>query len=338
MDRGVDDKEQIEAEAAEWVIRLGADALSEQERRNFELWRSRSVRHDQAFEFAQQTWGTLAELRHAPGSLAADMAQSSGRRRNTRGREQGRQPRFAAGMAMICLAATIGLAGFWFWHGNPVTLMAADYRTAPGEQQTVRLSDGSVVELASGSAIAVHFGSEERRVELLAGAAYFTAASMGDGEQRPFVVEGAGGTATALGTQFLVDRLPDAVEVVVAEHEVRVALADVDGRSGNVVLSPGQSVRYSSHTGLGDVFEKNIDQATAWRRGRLVFDQVSLAEVVAELNRYRRGRIVIADATFATRRVSGVFEINDLDRALATIARELRLRSASVPPLVTLLY
>lgn len=236
---------------------------------------------------------------------------------------------------MICLVAVLGFAGFWY--GNPITLMAADYRTAPGEQQSVTLSDGSIVELASGSAIALHFTREERRVELLAGAAYFTAASMGDGEPRPFVVEGAGGTATALGTQFLVDRLPDAVEVVVAEHEVSVALAGMDGPSGNVVLSPGQSVRYSQ-SGLGDVHEKDIEQAAAWRRGRLFFDQVSLADVVAELNRYRRGRIVIADPALASRKVSGVFETRDLDRALATIARELRLRSASVPPLVTLLY
>lgn len=336
MDQGVDEKEQIEAEAAEWVIRLGADTVGEQDRHAFERWRSQSLRHAKAFHFAQETWKALASLRDAPGSLAADMMQPSAGRGAMQGNRQGRRLRLAAGIAMICLVTAVVVTGFWY--GNPMTLMAADYRTVPGEQQTITLSDGSVVELASGSAIALHFSSDERRVELLAGAAYFTAASMGTQEPRPFVVEGAGGTATALGTQFLVDRLPDAVEVVVVEHEVRVALTDDDGPSGTVTLSPGQSVRYSSQSGLGNVSTKNIDQATAWRRGRLVFDQVSLADVVAELNRYRRGRIVIANAALASRRVSGVFETRDLDRALDTIARELRLRSTSLPPLVTLLY
>lgn len=336
MDQGVDEKEQIEADAAEWVIRLGADTVSEQDRHAFERWRSQSLRHAQAFQFAQETWNALATLRDAPGSLATDMIQSSARRRTMQGNGQGRRLRFAAGVAITCLVAAVGVTSFWY--GNPMTLMAADFRTAPGERQTVTLSDGSVVELASGSAIALHFSSDERRVELLAGAAYFTAASMGTQEARPFVVEGAGGTATALGTQFLVDRLPDAVEVVVAEHDVRVALTDADGPGGTVTLSPGQSVRYSSKGGLGDVFAKNIDQAAAWRRGKLVFDQMSLAGVVAELNRYRRGRIVIANAALASRRVSGVFETRDLDRALDTIVHELRLRSTSLPPLVTLLY
>lgn len=336
MDQGVDDKQQIEAEAAEWVIRLGADTSSEQDRHAFELWRSQGLRHAQAFHFAQETWGALAALRDAPGSLAADMRQPTVRHTAPRGNRQGRRLRLAAGVALTCLVTAIGMTSFWY--GNPLTLMAADYRTAPGEQQTVTLPDGSVVELASGSAIALHFSKDERRVELLAGAAYFTAASMAGQEPRPFVVEGAGGTATALGTQFLVDRLPDAVEVVVAEHEVRVTLTDDDGPGGAVTLSPGQSVRYSPQNGLGDVSTKNIDQATAWRRGRLVFDQMSLAEVVAELNRYRRGRIVITNAALASRRVSGVFETRDLDRALDTIVRELRLRSTSLPPLVTLLY
>ncbi|MCJ8055781.1 FecR domain-containing protein [Shinella curvata] len=332
----MNDKEQIEAEAAEWVIRLGADTSSDQDHHAFELWRSQSLRHAQAFHFAQQTWGALAALRDAPGSLAADMRQPTVRRTAPRGNRQGRRLRLAAGVAMTCLVAAIGMTSFWY--GNPLTLMAADYRTAPGEQQTVTLPDGSVVELASGSAIALHFSKDERRVELLAGAAYFTAVSMGGQEPRPFVVEGAGGTATALGTQFLVDRLPEAVEVVVAEHEVRVALIDRDGPGGAITLSPGQSVRYSSQSGLGEISAKNVDQATAWRRGRLVFDQVSLADVVAELNRYRRGRIVIANAALASRQVSGVFETRDLNRALDTIARELGLRSTSLPALVTVLY
>lgn len=346
MDRSVgqkDDKERIEAEAAEWVIRLGGEALSAEEHQSFEGWRAQSAAHAKAFEFASQTWKDLAALRHAPGSLAVDIANVRQRQRpyhHVPATARIAKPRsgfLRSGVAaMICLIAISGAGSFWY--GNPATLIASDYHTTPGEQRAVELPDGSVVELSTGSAIALHFNDRERRVTLIEGTAYFTAAPMGQAEKRPFVVEGANGTATALGTQFAVERLPDAVEVTVAEHDVQVALSDAAGGVKQVKLSPGQSVRYSPAAGLGQVNARDVEQATAWRRGRLIFDQVPLAEVVTELNRYRRGRIVITGSSLANRKVSGVFRIDDLDNALDTIANELGLRSASVPPLVTVLY
>lgn len=333
----------MEAEAAEWVIRLGGKPLSSEEHQSFERWRTRSASHAQAFEFARQTWGDLAALRDAPGPLAADIASTRRQQRPYQAvpaaaavarRHSGLWRHGVA--AAICLVAAAGAANFWY--GNPATLIASDYHTTPGEQRSVDLPDGSVVELSTGSAIALHFNDTERRVTLIEGTAYFTAALMGPTEKRPFVVESANGTATALGTQFAVTRLADAVEVTVAEHDVRVALSDAAGGAKQVVLSPGQSVRYSPAAGLGQVSVRDVEQATAWRRGRLIFDQVPLAEVVTELNRYRRGRIVITGSTLANRKVSGMFRIDDLDNALHTIASELGLRSASVPPLVTVLY
>jgi len=344
MDRSVgqrDDKERIEAEAAEWVIRLGGEPLLPEERQSFEGWCGQSAAHVRALEFARQTWSDLAALRHAPGPLAADIASASLPQRPY-------QPAPAAitklrssfwrygAVAAICLIAVVSAGSFWF--GNPATLIASDYHTTPGEQRRVDLPDGSVVELSTGSAIALHFNDTERRVTLIEGTAYFTVASMGPTEKRPFVVEGGNGTATALGTQFAVERLADAVQVSVAEHDVRVALSDNAVGARQVVLSPGQSVRYSPAAGLGRISSRDVEQATAWRRGRLIFDQVPLAEVVSELNRYRRGRIVIAGSTLASRKVSGVFRIDDLDNALQTIASELGLRSASAPPLVTVIY
>ncbi|WP_337732423.1 FecR family protein [Agrobacterium vitis] len=338
-----DDKERIEAEAAEWVIRLGGEPLSPEERQSFEGWRARSTSHAQAFEFARQTWSDLAALRRAPGSLVADIASARLPQRayqpvpGAAVMAKRRSGFWRHGVALaICLTAAVGAGSFWY--GNPATLIASDYHTAPGEQRTVDLPDGSVVELSTGSAIALRFNETERRVTLIEGAAYFTAVPIGPTEKRPFVVEGADGTATALGTQFAVARLPDAVEVTVAEHDVRVALSDAADGAIQVVLSPGQSVRYSPAAGLGKVSVRDVEQATAWRRGRLIFDQVPLAEVVTELNRYRRGRIVITGSMLANRKVSGVFRIDDLDNALHTIASELGLRSASVPPLITVLY
>ena len=107
-----------------------------------------------------------------------------------------------------------------------------------------------------------------------------------------------------------------------------------------ITLAPGKH-RYLEHL-------KRVRQELAKELGEAIdefgpqiwedFDKVSLADVIAQLNRFRRGRIVIADADLARRSVSGVFEIANLNAALATIARELGLRTAALPPFVTVLY
>ena len=183
----------------------------------------------------------------------------------------------------------------------------------------------------------MRYGDRERRVELLDGLAFFTAAPMDEGERRLLVVAAAQGRAQALGTPFIVARLTDVTEVVVIEHEVEVTLGAEGLRVERAVVPPGSALRYAGSR-LGELRPVNLDQATAWRRDRLIADGVTLAEVVAQLNRYRRGRIVIADPALASRRISGLFDMTDPEAALALIARDLQIRTLSLPPLVTLLY
>ena len=89
---------------------------------------------------------------------------------------------------------------------------------------------------------------------------------------------------------------------------------------------------------MGRVRSVNLDHAAAWRRDRLIVDHAPLGEVVAALNRYRRGRIVITNPALAKREVSGVFDMRNPDAVLSTITGDLRIGSVSLPPLVTLLY
>ncbi|MEJ1977958.1 MAG: FecR family protein [Acetobacteraceae bacterium] len=340
--KGLGQQGDIEAKAAEWVVRLGGGPLGDRERRALDRWLAESPAHATAFAYARSTWGELAALKAAPGALFADVAALRGQdappaRHGFPGWRVASPMMLHATALAAVLLVSAGLGAFWF--GNPLVMLAADYRTSPGESRTVTLADGSLIQLDTASALAVHFDGHERRVVLLAGEAYFTVAPMRGSETRPFVVMAANGTARALGTQFMVGRQNQMTEVTVTEHQVQVAAAGPNAdKPGIVVLSPGQSVRYDRASGLGAVAETDLARATAWRRGRLIFDKVRLADVVADLNRYRRGRIVIADSSLGDRRVSGVFETADPAGALAAITRELGLRAASVPPFVTLLY
>lgn len=338
MNEAEDRQDEIDSIAADWAARLGGDPLSDAERRDLDLWLDESPRHAAAFDEARAAWFKMGELRAAPGALSGKVgprppragAPSAATRLQ---RRPGRWRKAAALAACLLIAA----GALRFWLGDPYALLMSDHRTAPGVQERVTLADGSRVELGPASAIAVRFTDDERRIELLTGVAYFAAAPMDRGERRPFVVAAADGSARALGTEFTVDRLAETVEVAVIAHEVAVALDRPQQERAQVVVPPGRAVRYAG-SGLGEVRRVNLDHATAWRRGRLIFDRVPLGEVVAELNRYRRGRIVIADPALASRRVSGVFDTGDPESVLTTIIRDLRIAALSLPPLMTLLY
>ena len=183
----------------------------------------------------------------------------------------------------------------------------ADHATGKGEVRILRLVDGSEVELDAQSAIDVAYDSRERRVRLLEGSAIFRAAPRAGRETRPFVVESAGGSTRALGTRFLVSRNDDgSVQVGVLEHRVAVALAHPrTGTVGRRELGEGESLRYSAEGGVEAPQGGRLDDLTSWRRGLLVFDEQPLGEVVARLNRYRPGHLLVAPGALAQRRVSG---------------------------------
>lgn len=245
-------------------------------------------------------------------------------------------PHFGLQAAAIAASLLLAVGVGRFWFGDPYILIAADHRTAPGERAAVTLSDDSTVELGPASAVDIRYTEGERRIELLTGLAYFTVAPTGSSE-RPFIVESAHGSARALGTAFMVRRIGDAVEVTVTEHNVKVRRALSDHREEGVALSVGETVRYDAD-GLSEASVVNLDHATAWRRGRLIVDRAPLSEVVTELNRYRRGAIVIANPDLASRRVSGVFDMSTPEDALDAIIRELNINAAPLPPLAVLLY
>ena len=341
MNEPDDQQDQIDSVAADWAVRLGAGPLSDAERSALDGWLAESPAYAAAFDEACSAWAKMDALREAPGDLLGDGASkvSSAPRRARISRRRSR--RFyrvswvRAGALAASLVLAVGIGRFWL--GDPRILLLADYRTAPGERSVVTLPDSSTVELGPASAVDLHYGDGERRIELLTGLAYFAPTPADGAEYRPFVVETANGSARALGTEFMVRRVGEAVEVVVAEHDVEVTLDSNAQRDASVIVSPGRAVRYDG-TGLGAVGPVDLDRVLAWRRDRLIFDRAPLGDVVAELNRYRHGRIVIAGTALASRRVSGVFDMSRPDAALAAVVRELDITAVSLPPLVTVLY
>lgn len=326
MDSQVSPEQIIREAAAEWAVRLHAGALAPAEALELQRWRAADPRHEAALAFACSTWAALGELGAQGDTQAASQARRapSSTAPLARPRRSRRLWRRAAGAALVVVLAVVGGLQGPEW----LLRMQSDYLTAKGEVRQVQLADGSTVELDSGSAIRLDFNDRERRIHLLEGTAFFEVAPMGEGENRPFVVDSAGGQTRALGTRFVVGReSAERAWVGVLQHRVAVSLqaAPLRGKSEQQ-LDEGQGARYSKTGGVQALNDLNLQRATGWRRGVLVFERQPLAQVVEQLNRYRKGRIVLGDSALGERQISGVFRLDMLDSVAATLSQELQLK------------
>ncbi|MFD2642485.1 FecR family protein [Pseudomonas japonica] len=213
-----------------------------------------------------------------------------------------RRRQWGSAIAAALLLAVVGYVG---WQQAPGLL--ADYHTSIGERRTVTLEDGSRVTLNSASAFSVNYTRERRSVSLREGEALFEPAA----DPRPFVVDSAGEAVQGSGAVFSVRREGGTTAVVVAQGEARI----------------GERLVQASPDALAQ---------TAWQRGKLIFNGRPLREVIAELERYQHGRILISDSQLGAMEVSGVFDLNDPHGLLRTLEQRYALKVTYLPWLAVL--
>lgn len=297
----------IDEEAVQWFVLLQDEAVSDEDRRRFELWRSADVRHDRAWREVERLWGGLDRLAAKYAPSVDSRASISATRENSRP---------SSFWKALPIAASIAIAALVGWQMTPPGLMA-DYRSGVGERRTVQLEDGSEIELGTGSAIDVDFSRAQRTVRLVAGEAFFTVAK---DPGRPFVVKAEQGQVKVLGTAFNM-KMEHGVTVAVTHNTVEVKAAD----GPSVRVTEGEMVHYDED-GLSAIRVADLDKVQAWRQDQLVFRDAPLNEVLAELQRYRHGRIQLLSGNAGSRRVTAVFDARHTDAALDTIAQNLGLR------------
>ena len=196
--------------------------------------------------------------------------------------------------------------------------LAADYRTGTGEQRQVALAANVTVELNTQTRVDVLPASVAARgVEVVAGEAEIDATppSGGAAALRPVVVVAGGGRMQATVARFNVRRT--GAQACVTCLSGTVALAHPRGartlRADDQVIYDDRGVRPVSRVDPGAV--------SAWRRGMLVFNGVPLADVVDEINRYRRGKVVLRSAALGANRIQAQFPIARLDDVIDMVGR-----------------
>jgi transmembrane sensor len=292
------DREIAEEEALRFITRRAQPSWTEEDAARLEAWLSAAAGHQAAYFRLNIAWQEAGRLQ-ALGTMPARSARSAF------------GPVRAWALAACVVMALAGGALFF----RDALFSKSSYSTVVGGLQTIPTRDGSKVTLNTDSRVRVRFDEAQRSVELTQGEAFFEVAR---DAKRPFIVTAGKKRIVAIGTQFSVRREGDEdVRVVVAEGTVRVESTEPtsagDG-AGTVLLKAGAIAQ--SKAGAVLVQKRSVaevEQRLTWRTGILTFRGTTLAEAVAEFNRYNEHKIVIEDAQIAGIEVGGVFRSTNVE-------------------------
>ena len=310
--------EAIEDEAADWLIALSRDDVSEQDILEFRAWERQCARNREAFERMAALWDDLSVLK-----VLDDYAESASASISPGSFTLNRRA-LTAIAASVGIVLTVGAAQYISWASGQI--QEEQFATAVGEQRTIRLSDGSEINLNTDTEVQVAYTRRQRNVTLVKGEAHFTVAQS---KRRPYLVYAGDGLVRAVGTAFTVHLRPDAaVEVTVEEGRVALSPSLVVNRSTGASdaapdtreLIAGANVVYGERVQqMTQLPPAEISRKLAWRQGVLAYAGEPLSEVVADISRYTPLTIEIADPDLQTLQIGGYFKIGEVDEMFESL-------------------
>ncbi|MCH8488354.1 MAG: FecR domain-containing protein [Oceanicaulis sp.] len=210
---------------------------------------------------------------------------------------------------------------------NETTRETQSIRTSVGEQKVIELVDNTVITLNTDSLIYVRYSDQERRIIMGRGQAHFDIAH---DAARPFRVRAGNQVITALGTAFDVRLEDESVSVLLVEGLVEVEhyhhptpnAAERSASEPPVTLMAGEQITVRNRSSERTVSVVEIDRATSWRSGRIIFEDEAIPDAVREVNRYLTQPIQIR-GDLTQLRVSGVFRTGQSDSFLSALEAEM---------------
>ncbi|HEV7308075.1 FecR family protein [Ensifer sp.] len=316
-------------EAMDWFLELKARPNCRDTQAAFQAWLGRSDLHARSWEAALKTWQLLGEVPPVHEDLwrgarppAAHQPSSRRAHRTASGRAARSLAIGATVVALAaCLVVLVSLPSLLVW-------WQADHVTGTGQKSTIALADGTIIELAGGSAIATEIGASVRHVRLLKGEAFFTVAR---DPSRPFVVDAAGVEVSVLGTAFDVALASTETTVELAHGTVAVSYSGSDHKQ-NFELAPGETATVAHATGAVTRSAIAPDEIGGWRDGKMFVNNVTVAAAVERLQRYHAAWITIPQSGLAEKRVTGVYDLSDPDHALQALVQPFGGRVHAVTP------
>jgi ferric-dicitrate binding protein FerR (iron transport regulator) len=221
--------------------------------------------------------------------------------------------RIYAVAASIILMLTCGYLLKFFLFSDTII------KTAYAETKEVLLSDGSVIQLNSGSELSYpdNFNDQARLVRL-SGEAFFKV----KGADIPFIVRTENSTIRVVGTRFNVHSRNNKTTLIVQEGSV--AFASNEYSDEELILNANEMSICKDLYAPDPVRKINADKLLGWLNGILVFDEATIYEVEEELERTYNVEIDVVIQKFPET-ISGSFKEQSIDNVIEAVCMALGL-------------
>ena len=290
----------IDHEALRWVVRQSQRPLAAAERAALDGWLQADVRHQGAYLRARA-------INHALDLAKVQETQRPRRERleiewaGASWKQPGSRRGFLVAGGMAAGAAVLAATGLF-----PATAGTV-LTTAKGEFRRVPLADNSVANINSASQLEWKPTQHQRKVALRRGEVWLEVAK---DKSKPFIVEAGEVRVRAVGTAFGVRRYSNGAEVSVTEGTVEVW--SNDGTAQKRLLTAGEHAFVLDRAAEITVARQpgEVARKLAWREGKVVFNNQTLTEAVADFNRYSQKKIVIMSPALGNRKLVGQYQID----------------------------
>lgn len=291
--------------ALTWLIARSTDKQTLQQQANFESWLADPA-HLCAWQSVSAYQAAVQTIHPTAGNAALRQAGAGSATPSTTRRN------------LLCAMAVAAAGALLVSEKDTFFYLAADQRTATGQQRTVILQDGTRVLMDTQTAFDIHFDGISRKIRLRSGSLLIETSHDAKWTDQPFLVETSRGTVRALGTRFTVAESSHRIKVAVLQGAVNIQPASQS--SPPLRLEAGTQ---SSFDARAVAAAEAIDHAAqGWTQGLIVAHNQPLGAFLAEVSRYRNG-VLRCEATAANLPVTGVFPVDDTDRILVSLAGEL---------------
>ena len=286
---------ELEAQAAAWVRRQYFDDWSAADRHALDQWLNESVAHQVAYWRIQAGFEATKRLAALRTPMRTQGTASASRKR--------RPLTLSMAAALVTVSLVSVGASFMFFPKQKT------YITPIGGQEIIRLADGSQIELNTNTKLRTEnsfFGG--RRVWLDRGEAYF---DIKHDDDHPFIVFASRHRLTDLGTKFSVRAGDDRVRVALIEGAIRLESIDASKHQRATLVTGDVAVADAKSVSVRQAAAPQLKREESWRRGLLIFQRTTLADAVAEFNRYNPRKLRVRDANVAKLRIGGTFSADN---------------------------
>jgi transmembrane sensor len=295
----------VAQQAVQWWVELRESDISAARLTLWRRWREADAAHEAAWQRIETVGGRFADIPTPLARAVLSTPPDSLRRRRS--------------MQLLTVLVVAGGSALAVRQATPWRAWTADHVSGVGDRQTVQLPDGGSVVLNTDSAVNVRFDADRRVLQLVRGEIRVQTAQ--DALRRPFFVETEAGAVRAIGTRFTVRERGSEGGVDVGVQQGAVELRPADAPAASRILQAGEA---GSFTRTRAMYAGALDSnAGAWADdGMLVVSRMRLDGFLAEVGRYRKGRLG-CDPAVAGLQVSGAYPLDDTDRILAALTSSL---------------